>query len=468
MKYKILVVDDLEVNLISTRLLLEKWGYEVDTAKSGDEALSKITRSDEEYAVILLDYRMPGKDGATVAREIRTLNDEAIILMFSEDDSRDALKDTWAAGAVGFLDKDGDAEALHEAIENNCRKFEETSRTLKVRDPQGSNEKLIASLGMAGSSDQMADVSVKTLRYRDSDDPVLILGETGTGKELIARALYSGSMDRFRVVDCTVYQGSTQLMESELFGYEKGAFTGASNMGKVGILESARGGTVFFDEIHRLSLEAQGKLLRVLQEKKIRRVGGTEAYPIDFRIIAAGKSSLEQAVKDGSFIADLYYRLAVLTISIPPLRERRADIAPLIAYFCRKEAEKTGQKKTFLMKTVRFLESYPWHGNVRELENTVKKLLVDAPGNTIDPKQLDSKFFCTLDQALSGIETLSELERRHESEKRKLLVNTLNATNWTATKAAAQLGVPSSTMYDLMKNFGIKKHNADERTTQVE
>ena len=468
MKYKILVVDDLEVNLISTRLLLEKWGYGVETANGGDEALSKITRADEEFAVVLLDYRMPGKDGAMVAREIRAANDEAVILMFSADDSRDALKDTWAAGAVGFLDKDCDPETLLEALENNCRKFEETSRTLKTRRPQGSNETLIASLGMAGASNEMAEVSLQTLRYRTSDDPVLILGETGTGKELIARALYTGSPDQFRVVDCTIYQGSTQLLESELFGYEKGAFTGASNMGKVGILESARGGTIFFDEIHRLSLEAQGKLLRVLQEKKLRRVGGTEAYPVNFRIIAAGKPDLEQTVKNGLFIPDLYYRLNVLTINVPALRARRADIAPLVAYFCKKYSEKTGQKKNFLMKTVRYLEGYSWPGNIRELENTVKKLLVDSPGNTVDPKQLDCKFFSATDQALSNIETLAELERRQDAEKRKLLVNTLNATNWTATKAATQLGVPSSTMYDLMKNFSIKKPNNEERSTRIE
>lgn len=468
MKYKILVVDDLEVNLISTRLLLEKWGYEVDTAQSGDEALKKITRADEEYAIVLLDYRMPSKDGAAVAREIRAVNDEAIILIFSEDDSREALKDTWAAGAVGYLDKDSDPETILEAIENNCRKFEETSRTLKARHPQGTNEKLIASLGMAGSSDQMAEVALQTLRYRTSDDPVLILGETGTGKELIARALHNGSMDNFRVVDGTIYQGSTQLLESELFGYEKGAFTGANNMGKVGILESARGGTVFFDEIHRLSIEAQGKLLRVLQEKKIRRVGGTDAYPVNFRIIAAGKPDLEDAVEKGSFMPDLYYRLNVLTIKVPPLKERRADIAPLIAHFCKKYTEKTGQKKTFLMKTVRYLENYCWPGNVRELENTVRKLLIDTCGHTVDPKQLDCKFFCASDMAISGIETLAELERRHEAEKRRLLVSTLNATNWIATKAASQLDVPSSTMYDLMKNFGIKKNKTEERTTHIE
>lgn len=468
MKYKILVVDDQSVNLASTRHLLEKWGYEVETANSGDEALAKITRADEEFAVILLDYRMPGKDGATVAREIRAVNEDAVIVMFSEDDSRDALKDTWAAGAVGFLDKDTESDALKEAIANYCRKFEETSRILKNGNPQGSNAKLIASLGMAGASDEMAEVALQTLRYRDSDDPVLILGETGTGKELVARAVHKGSSEHFRVVDCTVYQGSTQLMESELFGYDKGAFTGASHMGKIGILESARGGTVFFDEIHRLSLEAQGKLLRVLQEKQIRRVGGTTPYPVNFRILAAGKADLQQAVKEGAFIPDLYYRLNVLSIKVPPLRSRRSDIAPLIAHFCKEFNTRTNQRKTFLMKTVRYLENYSWPGNVRELSNTVKKLLTDSHGNTIDPKQLDCRFFSASENALNGVETLGDLERRHEIEKRRLLMNALNAAHWTATKAATQLGVPSSTMYDLMKTFGIKKPSNKEIVTLYE
>lgn len=467
MKYKILVVDDLEYNLASTRLLLERWGYLVDCAQSGEEALQKIRNShnsEDEYAVVLLDYRMPDKDGAAVAREIRAINSESIILIFSADDSRDALKEAWMSGAVAFLEKDVEADILRAAIEGNCRKFEETSRTLKAKTEKDGNEKVIASIGMAGQSGLMAEVAIKVLKYRGSQESVLILGETGTGKELIARALHMGPADRFRVVNCATYQGNTHLLESELFGYEKGAFTGAQTMGKVGILESAMGGTIFFDEVHRLSLEAQGKLLRVLQEKKIRRVGGTKEYPVNFRIIAAGKPDLEQCVEANQLLPDLYYRLNVLPIEIPPLRDRPEDIAPLVNHFCKNHFNQTGQKKQFLMKTVRYLEGYHWPGNVRELENTVRKLLVDCTQNTIDPRQLDSKFFTT-SQSIAGLSYL-DLEKKHEQEKRQLLTSALYSARWTATRAASRLGLPASTMYDLMDKLGIQKpQTSDFRTS---
>lgn len=461
MKYRILVVDDLDVNLNATQLLLEKWGYDVETATSGDEAISKIMKADEEYAVILLDYKMPGKNGDQVAREIRALNEETIILIFSADDSREAILDSWAAGAIAFVDKDVPDDELQRIVESNCRKFEETSRTLKIKTLNATNEKLIGSIGMVGQSTAMAEVAIKVMKYRLSSEPVLITGETGVGKEMIARALHTGDSDRFRAINCAAFSENSQLLESELFGYEKGSFTGASSMGKVGILESARGGVVFFDELHRLSVEAQGKLLRAFQEKKIRRVGGTSEYEVDFRIVSGANSIIETMVEDGQFLPDLYERLNVLQIHIPPLHERREDIAPLIAHFTQKYCERTAQKKTFLMKTVRYLENYPWRSNVRELGNTVTRLLTNSNGKTIDPKQLDSKFFSGCDVAI-GAATFAELERRHDAEKKLFLSSALDTAR-SASQAASRLGLPSSTMYDLMDKYGIKKTKSDER-----
>ncbi len=181
MQYKILVVDDLKCNRDTTQLLLERRGYGVDTAESGDEALKKITNTDQEYAVILLDYRMPEKDGAAVAREIRQVNDEAIILIFSADDSREALKESWMAGAVGFIEKDIDDEILIQTIENNCRKFEETSRILKPKRTLSGAEKIIQSVGMAGQSEALAKAALYAIKYRESREPILLLGETGAG-----------------------------------------------------------------------------------------------------------------------------------------------------------------------------------------------------------------------------------------------------------------------------------------------
>lgn len=455
-KYKILIVDDHDYNLISHQIMLEKWGYDVDTAKSGDEAIEKLKRTDVEYALVLLDYRMPNKDGAQVAREIRSFNTETFILIYSGDDSREAIKDSWAAGAVGFLEKNCPEEILRQAVENNCCKYEETARTLKVQQPSSTNEKLIRTLGMVGRSTAMAEVALSVTRYRGSGDSVLIIGETGVGKEGVARAVHAGPPDKFRAINCAAYGDNNHLLDSELFGYERGAFTGAQGGGKIGILESARGGTVFFDEIHRLSPSAQGQLLRAIQEKKIRRVGGNLEYPVDFRIVAAGKPNLEQLAEEGSFLPDLFYRLNVLTINIPPLRDRREDVAPLIAHFCDLYFKKTGKRKSFLMKTVRYLENYCWPGNIRELENTVKRILTNSDQSTIDPKQLDSKFFSS-SETLLGVSTFAELEHRQEREKRAFLSNALT-TSKNAAQAASRLGLPTSTMYDLMTKYGLKKN----------
>ena len=454
--YKILVVDDKDFNLISTRLLLQKWGYEVDTALGGDAAIEMIKKPDAEYAVVLLDYRMPDKNGAVTAREIREINKEPFIIIFSGDDSREAIKETWMAGAVAFLEKDADPEDIRHELEYYCRKFEDSTRTLKFKKLNNTNEELISTLGMVGQSDAMAKVGTLVKKYRLSKEPVLILGETGVGKELVAKALHSGHKELFRAINCASYKDNAQLLESELFGYEKGSFTGANAMGKVGLLEAARNGTVLLDEVHWLSLDAQGKLLRALQEKKIRRVGGNQEHPIEVRIIAACKPGIERAVEEGSFLPDLYYRLNVLTITVPPLRDRKEDIQPLVAHFCDKYSEQAGEKRSLLMKTVRIFEEYPWRGNIRELENAIKKLMIEVSERTIGPKHLEEKFKAQLHPS-GGESRFTQLERRQEQERRDLLMSALSRTKF-ASQAALWLGLPTSTMYDLLEKFGISKN----------
>ena len=455
MNYRILVVDDLDFMRDASRMTLERWGYRVDTATSGDEAIELVKQTDREYGLILLDYKMPKKTGAQTAREIRQINEEALIVIYSDDQTREAVLKSWDAGAIGFFEKGGDTNELKDFIENSCRKFEETCRTLKCNSELSANEKIISSLGMVGASDELADVAISVQKIKDKKDSVLILGETGTGKELIARAVHNGNGE-FIPINCAAFQNPS-LLEAELFGYEKGSFTGANANGKVGLLEMARGGTVFFDEIHRLSLEAQGKLLRVLQEKKIRRVGGTQEYQVTFRAIAAGKAELKEMVKKNEFLPDLYYRLEVHTIEIPALRERKDDIAPLVAFFTEKFKKETGEKKKFLMSTARYLENYSWPGNVRELENTVKKILTQSNQKTIDPKQLDSKFFTkpSLVQHIS----LVALDRKHEQEKREFILTALQKARWKTVRAAEMIGIPYTTLYDLMGKLKIEKPN---------
>ena len=210
----------------------------------------------------------------------------------------------------------------------------------------------------------MASIAREVIRFREIKDTILIIGESGTGKDLVARALHGGPKDEFVTVDCTRYESDSHLAESELFGHVKGSFTGAIT-DKVGLFESARGGTVFLDELHRLPISAQSILLRVIQEKKVRRVGGNREYPVNFRLITAAQPILEKLVNEKKFLPDLYYRLNVLSFEIPPLRRRPDDIEPLVYYFTKKWNNDTGKSKIFLKSSIQCLKNQRWRGNVR-------------------------------------------------------------------------------------------------------
>jgi len=448
--YRILAVDDDEQNLKSTRCFLELWGYEVDTTTSPVEALARVMTSREAYAVVLLDYRMPTKNGAELSREIRAINQDSVILVYSGDPSRDALKFCMQSGAVDFVEKDDDVEKLRKAIERACKQFEDCARVLKSETLNTGAADLIASVGLVGRSMAMAEIARKTLRYRKVDDHVLITGESGVGKEPIARALSNGG--KFLAVNCAAFKDSTSMVESELFGYEKGSFTGAVNR-KAGLLESAGDGTVFLDELHTLSLDSQQKVLRALQEKKIRRMGGNEEYPIKCRIVAACKPDIEQRLVDGSFLADLYYRLDVLRIDIPTLRERAEDIAPLVAHFCDRYNKKHGTNKSFLVKTVKLMEQYEWPGNVRELENMISKLCTDTDGPIIGPAHLPPSLKKEGQQSESS--SFSEFESRQERERLQFLLAGVRGK--TTVQAAKDLGLPRTTLKSMLERYGLQR-----------
>ncbi len=452
MKYKVLVVDDEPLNLRSTSMCLEDWGYDVDVADSGTKAFKKVEENTEGYAVILMDFRMPNMNGAQVAAKIQKINQEAIILMYSGDSSRVAALDSFRiGGAVDFIDKGSDTEVLREAVESACRKYEETTRLLRPHFPKTESGKLLASMGLVGDSTIMLKVASKILSYGSSEKPLMILGETGTGKESVARALHTGPSEKFFAVNCASFS-QNNLFESELFGYEKGAFTGA-NQKRLGILELANGGTVFFDELHRMDLDSQGKLLRVLQEKKIRRVGGAAETAVDFRIITGTQPQITELVKEGKFLQDLYFRLKYLTLEVPPLRERPEDIGPLVSYFCEKFNEKNNAKKQFLMSTIRILEKYDWPGNVRELDGEIYQTLKDSVSNRIAPDQLNSQLFKDLPAKKSS--NFEELKRRQEWETRHYLLSVLK-TSKSVAQAAERMGLSSSTLKSMLAKFRIK------------
>jgi transcriptional regulator with PAS, ATPase and Fis domain len=243
-------------------------------------------------------------------------------------------------------------------------------------------------------------------------------------------------------------------MESELFGYEKGSFTGATK-DKSGILEGVGGGTVFFDEIHQLSLTAQAKLLRVFQEKKIRRVGGTREIPVKFRLVAAAKPNLEKIVREGDFLADLYHRLAVLTLTLPPLRDRLSDLEPLVNHFTGlfHSQSKSPRKGNFLLSTIKQMRNYDWPGNIRELQNIVYRLLTDYPGENISPEHLDGIFFVP---RVASFETLASLKGKFETETRDHIAKAINMAS-TPQKAAETLGIDLQEFQDILQRLGIEK-----------
>jgi two-component system response regulator AtoC len=452
MKYRILAIDDDAENLESTTLQLEDWDYKVDTAQSGADGLKRIKEAERDYAVILLDNKMPDMSGAEVARKIREINAEAIILMYSCDSSREALKETFRAGAVDFIDKDENVERLKTALEIACHNYEESLKIHKPTVNKANNVDLLLSVGMVGQSQKMAEIVARGLNYRNYDQTVLILGETGSGKELVAKAIHGPDLHKFFAVNCAGF-GDGNLIESELFGYEKGAFTGASGR-KAGILETAGNGTVFLDELHHLSLKAQGTLLRALREKKIRRVGATHETPISCRIFAASKPDLYRKVELGQFLPDLYYRIKYLTLEIPSLRERPEDIGLLVEYFARRFHKETGRKVVFRSKVIRIFEKHDWRGNVGELEGCVSELLINCKNGVVSPSDLDAKFQ-SLDILDNPTSTLAELDTKHQDEKRQFITNAIGVAG-SRRRAAQRLGINESSLRAMIDRLGIR------------
>jgi DNA-binding NtrC family response regulator len=451
MRFPILVADDDSLVLRSTELLLQQNGFVFESATSGDEAIQLVTEKPDYFAVALIDYRMDGKSGSETVSALLAACPKLYILIYSGDDSREAIQSTWQAGAVGFIEKGSSAQRLLEELNSWCAKYAETHAVIESAGVRGASGDFIESLGMVGRSEALREVARKVERYRGESRNVLLLGETGTGKELIAKALHDGSKGEFIAVNCAVYRGTTELLESELFGHERGAFTGADKE-KKGIFESAAGGTVFLDEVCCVSLSAQAKLLRVCQEKKIRRVGGTSEYAVDFRLITASKPDIEKKSETGEFLADLFHRLNVLAITIPPLSQRTEDIEPLARFFCKKHQGSTGEKKTLKLKTVRYLEKYGWPGNVRELENTIYRLLTDSNAKEVGPEGLDAKFFSPA--PAFGTLTYEAIKERQKKEERDYITRLLAASK-SKQQVAQRLGVSPTTLHSIMQRVGL-------------
>ncbi len=446
MKSKILIADD-EIGVRELFKELLKDEYEVILASDGADTIKKIDKYFPE--VMLLDIRMPKKDGLEV---LSIIHDREIpivpIIVTADRDINSAIK-AMKLGAYDYIVKPFENDKVLKIIKNAFEKqnLEKTVKNLKkeVIRYYGFNN-------IIGQSKPMQEVYEIMNKVLDNDSTVLITGKSGTGKELIAKAIHFNGIRKdkiFVAVDCASIPET--LIESELFGHEKGSYTGALKQ-KIGKFELANNGTIFLDEIGNLKLDIQAKLLRVLQEREFSRIGGNQKLTVDVRIIAATNAKLEELIKQGLFREDLYYRLNVVPIHLPSLKERADDIPLLIQHFLKKFNQSFNKKVSISQKAIDYFMKYSWPGNVRELENTVQRLVVTASRNVIDVADLPEQIRRLGEEKLeSGIKVGMKL---NEAEK-YLIKETLISNNYNISKTAQMLGVTRKTLHNKINKYKI-------------
>ena len=437
----ILIVDDEE----SVRDSLLNWfiedGYEVDCAANAKEALTKIESAN--FDIILADIKMPGMDGLEMHRRIKAINSSAIVIVMtafaSVETAVQALKD----GAFDYITKPFDPDDLSHLIRNAARQIALQNENESLKNKLVTLENIE---DIVGNSDEMIRVLKEVENVAPTQSSVIITGESGTGKELIARAIHSNSPRKFFPL-VTVHCGalSEDLLESELFGHEKGAFTGAM-FNRKGRFEMADGGTIFLDEIATISMKMQIELLRVLESKSFVRVGGNKEIKSDFRVICATNKDLKKMVADGSFREDLYYRLNVVNIAIPPLRERNEDIPMLVNYFIKKYCTSMSRDLiTIDPAALKRMEEYRFPGNVRELENMIERAIVVGNGKEIRLKDLPLE----TDIVSDSNDSLGELEKKY-------IQKTLEKYGWNISRTAKALQIDRVTLYNKIKKYRLQ------------
>ena len=450
----VLVVDDDAAHLTTLATIIRSWGYGVATADDGAAAVETV--QGQPVDLILMDVRMAAMDGIEALKRIKKYNPAIPVMIMTAYSSVATAVEALKSGAYDYLIKPLDFEVLKLTLE---RAREHAGLKVENRQLKDKLENTFQSGDIIGSSPAMKSLLEMMAMVAPSEATVLITGESGTGKELIAASLHHNSPRRRQsmvVVNCAAL--SETLLESELFGHEKGAFTGADRR-REGRFMQASGGSIFLDEIAETSPAMQAKLLRVVQEREIQRVGGEAVLPVDVRIIAATNRSLEEEVRAGTFREDLYYRLNVMTLNVPALRQRRDDIPLLAQHFLKRFAEKNRKPaKGFSPSAMDMLIKYHWPGNVRELENAVERAVILMSGEHVTDKELPLSVVeaypakADLDPSPAGIDparhSLAEIERQ-------AIVATLQATGGNKSKTARVLGITRKTLHNKIKSFGL-------------
>ncbi len=459
--YSILIVDDEPNYLIVLSELLREEGFEVYTAPGGKEALEVVSEVDLDLAIS--DMQMPEMDGLQLLAEIKKINAELPVIIVTAYAEIEKAVTAMQSGAFSYLAKPFSNDELIVNINKAAHHYSLLRENIRLRkEIHGKNN----FGGMVGKNSKMLEVYELIEKVAPTPASVLITGESGTGKELVAKAIHINSpreSQPFITVNCAAL--SDNLLESELFGHEKGAFTGAVGMRK-GRFELANQGTIFLDEVGEIPLALQSKLLRVLQEKTFERVGGTKTLSVDVRIISASNKDLKEEVVLGNFREDLFYRLNVIHVSLPPLRERVDDMPLLVDFFIQKFAKQLGKENLEISpEALRLLLTLPWEGNVRELENTIERAAILCDGNTIQAEdvQPESVSMDTKSNWSEGVDLFQiipfdiGLNDVLYSVEEKMLNRALEDTAYVQARAAEKLGITKSLLQYKMKKYGIKK-----------
>jgi nitrogen regulation protein NR(I) len=468
----VLIVDDDKSIRYSLKRMMEN-NYTIGTAQNGEEALAHFREKLPD--LVIMDIKMPGRSGMDILKEMKSIDPKSLVIIMTAYGTTETAIEAMKYGAFDYILKPFPIPKMKSLIEKalSLRRLmkEQVSYAVVESSGEGDGERII------GTSPAMQEIYKMIGQVAPSDVTVLLRGESGTGKELLARAIYQHSFrsnQPFLPVNCAAIPDT--LLESELFGHEKGAFTGAASR-RIGKLEQCQGGTIFLDEIGDMSLSTQAKLLRVLQERCFERLGGTETIAVDLRLIVATNKDLEEAILTGAFRKDLYYRLNVVSIKIPPLRERKEDIPALTSYFIRKfNRELKKQIVGMTPSAMDKITSYGWPGNVRQLENVLKRAMVLCQGEWIledqlvlergwekreAPEELGKKpmedLLDMLFEELSKASSLSSHWDMISTVERGLILRALQKTNGNQVQAAQLLGMNRSTLRGKMERYNIRK-----------
>jgi two-component system, NtrC family, response regulator PilR len=456
---RLLIVDDERSMRELLELVFKRDGYAVETAANGREAFDKIRN--KAFDLVISDVRMPDMNGIELLEQVRVASPETLVIMLTAFATIDTARRAFKLGAEDVIIKDSgfDVEELKILVRKAIEKTQLRQR-VKLLEQELTRRSSLDNI--IGKSPRMQTVYRMIETVAQTHSTVLITGEPGTGKELVARAIHNLSPRRTAPlvsINCGAF--TETLLESELFGYMKGAFTGAA-ANKKGLFEAADGGTIFLDEIGEMSSTMQVKLLRVLQERLIRRVGGIEELPVDVRVICATNRDLEEEVKRGSFREDLYYRVSVIPIELPPLRVRTEDIPDLVDHFTAKFANDSDRPKLKVdPEAMRYLEAYRWPGNVRELENTIERAVAFESTDTIQPERLPQKILnyspAEVTEAMRFPESGFDLSTYLAELEKSYLIEALRRTRGNQTRSAELLRMSVRSFRHLLDKYGIRE-----------